>query len=90
MKLHKLKDFPYDPQSAYDYYDPSDNRSWPFFVIDIPTIEGNGPASIKEADEVRYEVWDHNYNTYGVFDTVADALKFTLELIDALFSSIYK
>lgn len=68
------------------HYDALNCRTWPFYVIEMPlTAEGQGPASIKEADSVTYEVWDHFCNSHGSHkylpDAINQALQLTLELL---------
>jgi len=66
-------------------YDPFDVRTWPYYPIEIPLKEGQGPATHAECDEITYAVWDHFCNSHGSYkclpDAINEAMRLTHELI---------
>ena len=66
-------------------YDHLDVRTWPYYAITLPLLQGQGPASDSECDEITYEVWDHFCDSYGSYkylpDAINEALRLTHELL---------
>lgn len=61
-------------QILREIYNPIDVRSWPFYPIVMPLLDGQGPASDLECDEITWEVWDQFYNSYSSFEYLPDAI----------------
>ena len=40
-----------------EYYREEEPSTWPFYVIQIPLVKGDGPATVEECDEIVFEVW---------------------------------
>jgi hypothetical protein len=61
-------------------YNPLDTRTWPFFPITLPLLQGEGPVSAAECDSITWEVWDRTLTSYGSFDNLPDAINEALRL----------
>jgi hypothetical protein len=61
-------------------YDPFDVHTWPYFPIEMPLKEGQGPATHAECDQITYEVWDYFYNSHGSFKHLPDAINEAMRL----------
>lgn len=61
---------------------PLDSRRWFYFVVPMPlTKSGFGPAEIgRDADLIRYEVWDQFCNSYGQYEYIPDAVNEAIKL----------
>jgi hypothetical protein len=62
------------------YYDPLNVRTWFYYPIVMPLLEGQGPASDAECDEITWEVWDWFCTTYASFNNLPDAINEALRL----------
>lgn len=61
-------------------YKADDCRSWPYFPIVMPLLDGNGPATDEECNKITWEVWDQLCNTYGSFDYLPDAINKAIQM----------
>ena len=61
-------------------YDPFDVQTWPYYPIEMPLKEGQGPATYAECDQITYEVWDHFCNSHGSFEYLPDAINEAMRL----------
>jgi hypothetical protein len=67
-------------------YNQLDVRTWPYYTITMPLLEGQGPATNAECDQITYEVWDHFCNSYGNFEYLPDAINEAMRLTNDLLS----
>ena len=58
---------------------PKNTRQWSHYPIEMPTVNGQGPAPISECDKIGYEVWDRGCAEHSSHDTLADAMQATLD-----------
>jgi len=65
-------------------YNPLDVRTWPYYAITIPLLQGQGPASDSECDEITYAVWDVFCNSYGSYKCLPDAINQAMRLTHEL------
>lgn len=66
------------------YHNPEDCNTWFYFPIIMPLVNGKGPATDKECDQITFEVWDRFCGTCGVFDYLSDAVNHAIKLNNAL------
>lgn len=62
------------------HYNPTKSQTWPFYPIVMPLLNGQGPASDEECDEITWEVWDRFLDTFGSYKTLPEALNVALTL----------
>jgi hypothetical protein len=67
-------------------YNPADVRTWPYYPIEMPLKDGQGPATHADCDQITYEVWDHFYNSYSSFEHLPDAINEAMRLSTLLLS----
>ena len=80
---------PEDAKSAAAIYCPNNVITWPYRVIDIALDKyGNGPATVEDATSISFEVWTTFLDTVEVFDNLAPALDFAIELNERLAAHI--
>ena len=65
-------------------YDPLNVRTWPYYPIIMPLLNGAGPVTDAECDEITWEVWDIFYNSYGTHKYLPDAINQALQLTQEL------
>ena len=65
-------------------YDPLNVRTWPYFPITMPLLNGKGPVADAECDEITWEVWDIFCNSYGTHANLPDAINQALQLTKEL------
>lgn len=67
------------------HYREEEPTTWPFYVIQIPLLNGNGPASFAECDEVVFEVWDKMCNSHFTTKYLPKAIKHAMLLNKVIF-----
>lgn len=67
-----------------EQYVTSKYSTWFFKPIDIPLINGEGPCSYAECNDLVYEVWDVFCNTIAQFVLMSDAIRYSMELNEEL------
>lgn len=66
--------------SMVSVIDSLDCREWWYYPVVMPLVGGNGPASVLEAEEITYEVWDKLLNTHGSYDNLYCAINEAMRL----------
>jgi hypothetical protein len=66
------------------HYDPLNVRTWPYYPITLPLLQGEGPVSEQDCDEITYEVWDQLCNSHGSYEYLPDAINEALRLTKEL------
>lgn len=78
----------YDSEDVFilrEHYISTDQKTWPYFPIIMPSLKGKGPVTPEECDEIAFEVWDRMATSVGSFKALCDANERAMTLNEELF-----
>lgn len=84
MIIHSYRDQK-EVKLLKELYNFKNCRTWPYYPIVMPLLEGQGPASDKECDEITWEVWDRFCISMNSFSNLPDAIDYAIMLNEDLF-----
>ena len=70
-----------------EHYVPTDQKTWPYFPIIMPSLKGKGPVTPKECDDIAFEVWDQMGLSVDSFEFLCDANERAMTLNNELFDN---